>query len=84
MLAPYLDFAGGKKIHVLKVLLWGFGGRWRSQLRLGILILIWIWSLVFDSPMILILAVSFNLKMQRTSISLSPHLELWRTLEAPD
>merc|ERR1711954_266169 len=29
ILALYLDFEGTKNIHVLKVLIWGFGGRWR-------------------------------------------------------
>ena len=27
--ALYLDFEGAKYIHVLLVLIWGFGGRWR-------------------------------------------------------
>ena len=25
-----LDFEGAKNIHILKVLIWGFGGLWRS------------------------------------------------------
>ena len=29
ILAPYLDFEGAKNIHVLRVLIWSFGGRWR-------------------------------------------------------
>merc|ERR1712082_419126 len=29
ILALYLDFEGAKNIHVLYVLIWGFGGRWR-------------------------------------------------------
>ena len=29
ILTPYLDFEGAKNIHVLKVLIWGFGGHWR-------------------------------------------------------
>ena len=29
ILALYLDFEGAKSIHVLKVLIWGFGGYWR-------------------------------------------------------
>ena len=28
ILALYLDFEGEKNIHVLKVLIWGFGGCW--------------------------------------------------------
>ena len=27
--ALYLEFEGAKNIHVLHVLIWGFGGRWR-------------------------------------------------------
>ena len=29
ILALYLDFEGAKNMHVLYVLIWGFGGRWR-------------------------------------------------------
>ena len=29
ILALYLDFEGAKNIHVLKVIIWGFGGCWR-------------------------------------------------------
>ena len=29
ILALYLDFEGAKNIHVLQVLIWGFGGCWR-------------------------------------------------------
>ena len=29
ILALYLDFEGAKSIHVLGVLIWGFGGYWR-------------------------------------------------------
>ena len=29
ILALYLDIEGAKNIHVLEVLIWGFGGRWR-------------------------------------------------------
>ena len=28
ILALYLDFEGAKNIHILEVLIWGFGGRW--------------------------------------------------------
>ena len=116
ILALYLDFEGAKIIHVLKVLIWDFGGRWRfltgvwhldlwfgyghwsliylwskfwisililkvqrtsmsfkssfgaledaggSWLGFGILILIWIWSLVFDIPMNQILALYLDFK----------------------
>ena len=30
ILALYLDFEDVENIHVLKVLIWGFGGCWRS------------------------------------------------------
>ena len=109
--ALYLDFEGAKNIHVLQVLIWGFGGCWRfltgileswswfgyghwslihpcyefwlsslilkvqrismsfkswfgaledaggSWLGFGILIVIWIWSLVFGTPIFRILAL---------------------------
>ena len=29
ILALYLDFEGAKNIHVLEVIIWGFGGCWR-------------------------------------------------------
>ena len=29
ILALFLDFEGSKNIHVLQVIIWGFGGRWR-------------------------------------------------------
>ena len=40
-----------------------------SRLGVGISILIWIWSLVFDIPMFRILAFYPDLKVQRTSMS---------------
>ena len=58
-LSVYLNFEGTKKIHVLLVLIWSFGGRWRFLTGIGILILIWIWSLVFDTSILQIL----NLKL---------------------
>ena len=44
ILALYLDFEGAKNIHVLKVLIWGFGGRWR--------ILTGVWHLDLDLDMV--------------------------------
>ena len=41
ILALYLDFEGAKNINVLKVLIWDC-----------IFIFIWIWSLIYDTPMI--------------------------------
>ena len=57
ILAPYLEFEGIENIHVLQVLIWGFGGCWRFLMGFGILILIWIWSLVIDTHMFWILAL---------------------------
>jgi len=37
ILALYLDFERAKNIHVLQVLMWGFGGCWRF--------LTWVWGL---------------------------------------
>ena len=44
ILALYLDFEGAKNIHVLKVLIWGFGGRWRF--------LTGVWNLDIDLDMV--------------------------------
>ena len=57
ILALYLNFQSAKNIPVLKVLIWGFGGCWRFLSGVWHLDLIWIWSLVFDIPMIQILAL---------------------------
>ena len=57
ILALYLDFEGTKNIHVLKVLISGFGGGWSFLTGVCILIFIWIWSLVFCSLMFQILAL---------------------------
>ena len=42
------------------------GGSWQG---IFILILIWVWSLVFETPMVQILIYIFILKVQRTSMS---------------
>ena len=57
------------------------GGSW---LGFGILILIWIWSLVFDTLMIQILALSWFWRCKEHPVPLSPHLGLWGTMEASD
>merc|ERR1711954_422343 len=57
ILPLYLDFEGAKNIYVLSVLIWGFGGCWRFLTGFGILILIWIWYLVFGTPIFRILAL---------------------------
>merc|ERR1711954_627708 len=138
ILALYLDFEGAKNIHVLLVFIWGFGGRWRFLTWVCILLLIWIWSLVFEIPMIRIVALYLDfegaknihvlsvlfwgfggcwrfltgvwhldidldlvtwvlythvpnfgflspfIRCKEHPCPLSPHLELWRTLEVPD
>ena len=43
-LACYLDFECAKNIHVLYVLLWGFGGRWKF--------LVGVWHLDLDLNMV--------------------------------
>ena len=40
-----------------------------SQLGFDILILIWIWSMAFDIPVIRILALYLDFKVQRTALS---------------
>ena len=56
-----------------------------SWLGFGILILIWIWSLVFDKLMIRILALYPDFEGAKNIHGLlTPHLGLWRMLEVPD
>ena len=43
ILALYLDFEGAKNIHVLQVIIWGFGGCW--------MFLIGVWQLDLDLDM---------------------------------
>ena len=43
ILALYLDFEGAKNIHVLYVLIWGFGGPWS--------LLAGVWKLDLDLDM---------------------------------
>merc|ERR1712082_408160 len=49
--------------------LWALEDAGGSWLGFGILILVWIWSLVFHTPMFQILALILILKVQRTSMS---------------
>ena len=49
-----------------------------------ILILIWIWSMVLNTPMFKILALYLDWKMQRTSCPLTADLGLLRMLDVPD
>ena len=57
------------------------GGSW---LWLGILILIYIWSLVFDKPILELWLSILILKGREHPCPLSPQFGLWRTLEVPD
>ena len=57
ILSLYLDFEGAKNIHVLYVLIWGFGACWRFLIGVWHLDLDLIWSLVFDILMLRILAL---------------------------
>ena len=57
------------------------GGSW---LGFGILILIWIWSLVFDLPILRFLAPSWFLRCKEHPCPLNPDLKLWWGLEVPD
>merc|ERR1711954_89520 len=63
-----------QNFHMVTALVLGF----------GILILIWIWSLVFDTTMIQILALYLDFKYAKSIHGLSPYLGLLRTLEVPD
>ena len=56
----YLYFEGAKDIHVLQVLIWGCGGRWRFLTSFGIFIWICILTVAFDTPMIQIFALYLN------------------------
>ena len=44
ILALYLDFEGAKTIHVLQVIIWGFGGCWGF--------LTGVWHFYFDLDMV--------------------------------
>ena len=84
ILALYLDFKGAKNIHVLLVLIWGFGGC-RS-------ILTGVWHLDIDLNMVTGLSythvpnfasLSWFWRCKEHLCPLSPDLWLWRTLEVP-
>ena len=83
--AMYLDFEGAKKIHVLYVLIWGFGGSWSF--------LIGFWY--HDQDMDITTGLWYTYIPNFGSLScfwrckedpcpLSPQFGLWRTLEDPD
>ena len=58
ILAPYLDFEDAKNIHVLYVLIWGFGGRWRF--------LTGVWHLYLDLDMVTGLLYNHDLNFTLT------------------
>ena len=49
ILALYLDFEGTRNIHVLEVLIWGFGGHWLFLSGIWDLKLVWIFPEVYIS-----------------------------------
>ena len=59
ILALYLDFGGAKNIHVLLVLIGALEDDEGSCLEFGILRIIWLWSLVFNSALALGLGSGF-------------------------
>ena len=65
----YLDFKGANNIHVLLVMIGALEDDECSWSEFCILRRIWIWSLVFDTTMIRILALYLVLKVQKTSMS---------------
>ena len=85
ILALYLDFEGAKNIHVLQVIIWGFGGRWRSltgvlhlDLDLDMVTSLWYTDGPgFDS-------LSRFQRCKERPCPLSPNLGLWGMLEVPD
>ena len=84
-LALYLDFEGAKNIHVLSVLIWGFGGCWRiltgvCHLYLDLDVVIGLWY----NHDLNIGPLSWFWSCKEHPCSWSPHLGLWRTLEVPD
>ena len=70
ILALYLDFEWAKNTDVIQVLYGALEDNGNSWLRFGILILIWIWSLVFDIPMIQILALYLDFEGANNTHSL--------------
>ena len=57
ILAVYIEFEFTKNVYVLLVLIWALKDGGGSWLEFGILILILIWSQVFDTPINQILAL---------------------------
>ena len=86
ILVLYPDFEGAKNIHVLldpDLILWRMLEV--PDKSLASWFLIWIGSLVVDTPMFQILAVYLNLEVAKNiHVLLDPDLGLWRMLKVPD
>ena len=80
ILILHLDKKGAKNINVVWVLTWPLDDAGGFQLEFGISVLVWIWLLIFDTPMFSILI----LKVPRTCMSFKSWLGLWRMLEVPN
>ena len=85
ILALYLHFEDAKNIHVLYVLIWGFGGRWRF--------LTGDWHPNFDLEMVNVVwnthflnfgSISWFWSCKKHPCPLSPQLGIWMTLKVPD
>ena len=85
ILALYLDFKGENDIHVIKILIWGYGGHWRYKTL--------VWHLDLDLDMVTGLwytpdlnfgSLSWFWRCKEHPCPLSPHLGLWRMLGVPD
>ena len=57
------------------------GGPWMD---FGVLIMIWIWAMVFDTPIFNFLLSMLILNVQRTSCPFISYFGFWRMLEVPD
>ena len=81
----YMDFEAAKIIHVLEVLIWGFGRYWKF--------LTWVWHLDVDLDLVTGLwytnvlnfgSLSWFWRCKKHSCPLSPFFWFWRMLEDPD
>ena len=85
IVAFYLDFEGAKNINILYVLIWGFGGCWRFLTGVWHIDLYWdmvtgLWYIHGQN----FGSLTWFWRSKVHPCPLSPHLELWRTLEVPD
>ena len=75
ILALYLDFEGANTSMSLKSSFGDLEDAGGSSLGFGILILIWIWTLVFDTPMIRISALYLDFEGAKKAMYLKPSFE---------